>query len=430
MTADSPAQALQDEYSADRQGARWPVSGQVIRYRGYRARLYPTAEQAARLTRWSGTARFIWNLARDQRRWHPGVGKVRQSLDLTELRQEVEWIADLPRQVGQEVLADLDVAWQRCWAGLARDPALKRRGQPIGLRFPRNVEVRRLNRRWGAIRLSKIGELRFRWTRPLAGEVRNATVSCAAGGWYVALCLRVGVPPTERSGLSPVGVDRGVEVAFMTSDGEALHREMWTAAEKTRLLALERRKARQIKGSNRYARTCRSIASLHARAADRRRDFAHKTSTHLAKTHGLVAIEALVVPNMTRSARGTIDAPGRQVRQKAGLNRAILDKGWGLVIKQLRWKCADNGGPLVEVPARNTSLTCPVCGLVSPLNRPMRAVFVCVGCGHSDHADVNAAINIRERGIKLVSTGGQPGVGRRASKRLRTWRQPARDDAA
>jgi transposase len=187
---------------------------------------------------------------------------------------------------------------------------------------------------------------------------------------------------------------------------------MWKHTEKRRLLALERRKARQQKGSGRFRQTCLAIGRLHQRAANRRRDFAHKTSTALAKNHGLVAVEALVVPNMTHSARGTIDAPGRNVPQKAGLNRAILNKGWGLVIEQLQYKCTCYGGMLVDVPARNTSLECAACGHISPDNRPLRAVFACVRCGHADHADTNAAVNVRERGIeKLAQTVGSRGSG-------------------
>ncbi len=113
----------------------------------------------------------------------------------------------------------------------------------------------------------------------------------AGGQWHVALCLEMEDRPTGPNRLPPVGVDRSVEIPFATSDGEQLHREMWTPGEQRRLLALQRRKARQLKGSNRYRRTCRSIARLYAPAADRRRDFAHKISTHLAKSHGLAAVE-------------------------------------------------------------------------------------------------------------------------------------------
>ena len=216
----------------------------------------------------------------------------------------------------------------------------------------------------------------------------------------------------------------------MTSCGEVFDRKMWRPTERSRLLALERRKSKQTKGSNRQKKTRRAIDQMHRGAANRRRDFAHKTSTTLAKNHGLVAVEALVIANMTKSAAGSVDQPGRNVRQKSGLNRAILDKGWGLTVSHLRYKCPQSGSVLVEVPAWNTSLDCPDCHHISKDNRPSRAVFLCARCGHSDHADRNAAINIRERGIKLVLTGGQPGLGRKASKQLRTWRQPTRKAVA
>src|SRR5438309_4437744 len=396
-------------------------------HRGHRARLYPSPEQAAALRRWSGAARFLWNLARDQRRWFPGrsIGRVSQCLELTELRREVEWLADLPAQTGQQVLADLDLAWQRCWAGLGGAPALKRRRDPMGLRFPQGVEVRRLNRRCGVVKLPKLGEVRFRWTRELPGALRHATVSGSGERWEVSFCLEVEAAPVAPNEQPPVGVDRGVEVAFMTSDGEVWDRAMWSSKEGERLVRLERRRAVQQEGSHRYQRTCLQIASLHRRARDRRHDFAHKLSTQLAKNHGLVAIEALVVTNMTRSARSTLEKPGRGVAAKSGLNRAILDKGWGLVSGQLRYKCPWYGSVLVEVPAPDTSVTCPVCGIVDTASRPQRAVFLCACCGHQDHADRNAAINIRERGVRLAPAGGQPVAGRKASKRLRTWRQPA-----
>jgi IS605 OrfB family transposase len=342
------------------------------------------------------------------------------------LRAQYSWLAELPAQAAQGVFTELDLAYQRFWLGLAGHPQRKKRGRSAAvLRFPQDVVARRLNKRWGEVKLPKVGWLRFPWSRSLAGTLQHVTLTERCGVWHVAFCLEQPDRPSSPNELPATGVDRGVEIAFMTSAGETFDQTMWKPTEKQRLLALERRKARQQKGSHRFRQTCLAIGRLQQRAVNRRRDFAHKTSTTLAKNHGLVAIEALQVPNMTRSARGTVDAPGRNVRHKAGLNRAILDKGWGLVIDQLRYKCSQYGSMLIEVPARNTSLQCAVCGHVSPDNRPLRAVFVCVRCGHADHADTNAAINIRERGVeKLAQTGGQPGIGRKARKRLRTWRQP------
>jgi putative transposase len=385
------------------------------------------------LDRWAGCARLLWNIALDQRRWGRGhrIGKISQCRELTELRAEFDWLAELPAQVAQQVFTELDLAFQRCWSGLAGYPQRKKKGRSAAvLRFPQDIEVRRLNRHWGEVKLRKLEWVRFRWSRELPGTLKSATLTQRYGEWHVAFCLEQPDVPVEQNNLPAVGIDRGVEIAFMPSQGEPFDRAMWRAGERVRLIALQRRKARQIKGSKRFLRTCAHIDRLYRRASNRRRDFAHKTSTALAKNHGLVAVEALVVTNMTRSASGTVDAPGRNVRQKAGLNRAILDKGWGLVIEQLRYKCPQWGSLLIGVPARNTSLECAECGHVSPNNRPVRAVFVCEQCGHADHADRNAAINIRERGIGLAQTGGQPGFGRKASKHLRTWRQPAQESVA
>jgi putative transposase len=111
----------------------------------------------------------------------------------------------------------------------------------------------------------------------------------------------------------------------------------------------------------------------------------------------MVVVEALQVRNMSASAKGTADAPGSRVRQKAGLNRAILDQGWSMFRTMLAYKLADRGGTLVEVPAAYTSQTCSACALVDAASRQGQARFVCIGCGHAANADSNAASNILRR---------------------------------
>jgi putative transposase len=135
------------------------------------------------------------------------------------------------------------------------------------------------------------------------------------------------------------------------------------------------------------------------RVANARKDFLHKTSTTIAKNHGVVVLEALKVRNMSASAKGTAVEPGKMVRQKAGLNRAILDQGWGMFSRFLGYKLADRGGVLIEVPAAYTSQTCAECGVVDARNRLDQARFVCTSCGHEANADTNAAIIILKRGL-------------------------------
>ena len=136
-----------------------------------------------------------------------------------------------------------------------------------------------------------------------------------------------------------------------------------------------------------------------------RRDCAHKLTTHLAKNHGLVGVEALRVASMSRSAAGTAEAPGTNVRGKAGLNREILDQGWGEMRRQLAYKLGWSGGALVAVDPRNTSRRCSACGHTSRDNRTSQADFACVGCGHAMHADVNAAKNILAAAMAAMAAG-------------------------
>jgi len=135
------------------------------------------------------------------------------------------------------------------------------------------------------------------------------------------------------------------------------------------------------------------------RVANARKSFLHERTTAIANTHGTVIVEALKVRNMSASAKGTAAEPGKMVRRKAGLNRAILDQGWGGFRIMLAYKLADRGGRLIEVPAAYTSQTCAECGVVDAASRQSQSRFVCTGCGHEANADTNAAINILKRGL-------------------------------
>jgi putative transposase len=177
-----------------------------------------------------------------------------------------------------------------------------------------------------------------------------------------------------------------------------------TEGERQRLLGLERRKARQLacakkhnggRYSRRLHRTIAAIAALKSRQARRRLDFTHKLTTDLAKNHGWVGIEDLRVKNMTATARGTVETPGSNVRQKAGLNRAILHGMPYERRRQLKYKAPLLGSKLRLVPAPFTSQTCSACGVTDKASRPGHGrEFACTACGHAEHADKNAALVI------------------------------------
>ena len=177
--------------------------------------------------------------------------------------------------------------------------------------------------------------------------------------------------------------------------------------------------ARKKKFSSNWKKARARVRKIHTDIANARKNFLHKASATISKNHALVCIEDLQVLTMSKSATGTIKAPGKNVRAKAGLNKSILDQGWSEFRRQLDYKTAWSGGMLLAVPAHNTSRTCPCCGHVAKENRKTQARFACLSCGYENHADVVGAINILERGQRsLACAESSPEV--RAS-----WQEPA-----
>lgn len=171
----------------------------------------------------------------------------------------------------------------------------------------------------------------------------------------------------------------------------------------------QRRLSRTRKGSCRFRERARILANAHSRARVSRRNAAHRITTDIVRRYGLLGVEKLQIANMTRSAKGTAEAPGRNVAAKSGLNREILAQGWGLLRQQLAYKAAWAGRQFVEVDPKYTSQTCNVCGSVNAESRQGKE-FRCVVCGHQADADVNAARNILSKAVKLAR-GNEPAPG-------------------
>ena len=174
--------------------------------------------------------------------------------------------------------------------------------------------------------------------------------------------------------------------------------------ERQRLAGLQKSVARRTKGSRNRAKAVRAVARFQAKLARRRKDAAHKATTIIAKNHSVIVIEDLRVKNMTASATGTVEQPGRNVRQKSGLNRSLLDVALGQIRAMLDYKAAWYGSTAVAAPAAYTSQTCHVCGKVDAASRISQSRFCCTSCGHVDNADLNAAKTILAKAL----TGGLP----------------------
>ena len=365
---------------------------------GRRYRLALTPEQAQMCEEFGNICRSVWNTALEQRREYRRRGEwmnyVPQAAELAEAKREFEWLRAAPSHVLQQTLRDLDRAcrdhgtFKVCWRSKARwSPSF---------RFPAGnlITVERLNRKWGRVKLPKLGWVTFRWTRPIGGEIRSATVSRKGGRWYVSFLVEDGLlTPGSHPG-TPVGIDRGVKVAATTSAGKFHDRPFVTEGEKTRYRRLQQRLSRTRKGSANRRKTIAAMGRLMGRVTDRRADFCNWTARRITDRHSTVVLEDLRTKNMTASAKGTVDQPGKRVKQKSGLNRAILDKGWHRLELALRNAARSTGTAVVLVNPAYTSQTCNRCKEVDAKSRESQAVFVCTACGHRDHADVNAAKNI------------------------------------
>ncbi|MHB8284372.1 MAG: RNA-guided endonuclease InsQ/TnpB family protein [Caulobacteraceae bacterium] len=391
-------------------------------------RLYPTAFQAEQMTRFAGACRFIYNLCLEQRRdwWRPGrsINFASQCREVTQLRAEVDWLSAVPADTLHQAVQNLDRAYRNWWAGLAKAPKPHKKGDRDGFRIShgRDVLLRRTGQFTGQVRLPKLGWISLRGWRLLGGAIRSATVSLRAGQWHVAIEWQREAGEPAAPTLPPVGIDQGVTIFAALSDGTKIAP---TNAGKKAMRALakaQRSLARKRRGSNNRRRAARRVAKIHVRVSNARKDFLHKVSTTIAKNHGLVFVEALKVRNMTASAKGTVAEPGKSVRQKAGLNRAILDQGWGMFRTMLAYKLEERGGNLIEVSAAYTSQTCHACGTADPESRKSQSRFICTSCGHEDNADTNAAKNILKRGLdkSLKRVDGSPVKGPVEARSIRS----------
>jgi transposase len=373
-----------------------------------RFRLVVSPAQEEVLRRHCAHARFVWNLAAEQQSWwRPGrqsaPGYLEQCRQLTQARRGNPWLAAGSQMVQQQALRDFDQAMANFFAGTHGRPTWRKAGRTEGFRIvgAQAQRVRRLSRRVGEVWIPKVGWMRFRWSRAVPAAKSYRVTLDRAGRWHIAFTA---IPePLRGPGTGEiVGIDRGVAVSAALSTGELLHCPGLRQAERARLRRLQRRLVRARRGSNRRQRVKAAIARLRTREGDRRKDWAEKTSTGLARRFDVIRVENLHIANMTRSAQGTMDDPGRNVRAKAGLNREILASGWGLLVRRLEDKAP---GRVEKVSPAFTSQRCSECGTVEAKARESQAVFACRSCGHAENADVNAARNIAA-GHAVTARGG------------------------
>lgn len=432
-------------------------------YRAYKYRLWPTPQQADSLDRCFAAVRQVYNAALEQRRTYgrrkgsDAFGRdsrfnaPRQAKEINYRSQtgrpgliddpDLRWISETPRDCLDSALRDLDKAYDAFFAGRAGFPSFRNADRNNSLTF----------RAWArkivagqpvssplvvfgqdCVTLPKFGRIRYRRHRKFYGDPKTVEVIREGAEFYVVLvCAQPDRQIDHPGGI--IGVDLGVAMPVALSTGEHVSRDPGLAALDLRARHEARKLSRQKKGSRRRERQKRHLAAIRRKQAHRRAGRAHRITTELTRRFAFIAIEDLRVRNMTASASGTAEEPGRNVRAKGGLNREILNVSPHLIRQQLTYKAMRTGSQVVAVDPKNTSRTCPACGHIAAENRQSQSAFLCIACGHADHADINAAPTILARALASAGatarrkTPSESGCGSATSKASVSCFQPASD---
>ncbi len=388
------------------------------RLQAFKYELMPTGEQQRDMRRFAGSCRFVFNkaLALQKENYEAGgkfIGYVAMAKRLTEWRNgtETPWLKDSPVHPLQHALKALERAYKNFFGKRAAYPCFKKKGQRDSFRYPDSKQIK-LDQTNGRIFLPKLGWLRYRNCRDVLGKVKNATVCRSGGKWFVSVQTEREVEQPVPQATSAIGIDMGITRFATLSNGTYLAPLNSFKKHEARLRRYQRAMRRKTKFSSNWKKAKARVQRIHTRISNARRDYLHKATTTISQNHAMVCIEDLQVGNMSRSAAGSTAAPGKNVRAKSGLNKAILDQGWFEFRRQLEYKLAWNGGWLIAVPPQHTSQTCPRCSHVSAESRQTQARFACVACGFEEHADLVGAITVLARGHRVAACGEPAQSGR------------------
>jgi putative transposase len=382
------------------------------RLQGYRFKLEPKHKHLDHLNQALGANRFVWNklLAMNLFRLEnkqPILWYNEMAFFITLWKQSDEYgfLNAAPSQSLQQTAKALDRAFKDAFDKNQPNkciPNSKRLGRnEAGIKYPQGTLLDEGN---SVIKLPKLGWVKYCNSRSVLGKIKNVTISRKSGKFTLSIQTEREVKQPYHPADTAVGIDMGVVQFATLSDGTVIAPKNSFKQLSQKLAVAQRRLKHKVKFSANWNTQKQKITKLHSRIAQTRNDFLHQTSTPISKNHAMIVMEDLKVGNMSRSARGTLDTQGKQVAQKSGLNRSILDQGWGEFRRQLEYKQEWLGGWLITVPSHHTSQTCSVCGHVAKENRKSQAEFHCVACGHENNADVNAATNILKRGFEYFAS--------------------------
>lgn len=358
-----------------------------------KVRIYPTEAQKEDLAKAFGCARWFWNnsLAETNRLYQEtGKGLSRQGMNdrLPGLKKEYEWLAEPYSQVLQSVSLNLSRAFINFFEGRAKFPNFKSKHDKQSIQYPQNVVITD-----DGLKLPKLGVIPAKIHRVFDGKLKTVTVSMTPSGKYFAsLLFDDGKPELDKSSDGKaVGIDLGLTHFAITSDGSKFDNPRVLKKRSKNLKRKQQKLSRKVKGSNRRRKAKRIVARVHEKIANTRKDFLHKLSRKMVNENQVICVENLAVKNMVKNHN---------------LAKAISDVSWSEFTRMLEYKARDAGKHYVEVDRFfPSSKTCSVClNRVGSLPLDVRS-WQCKSCGTKHDRDINAAINIRNEGLRILSLG-------------------------
>jgi len=369
-----------------------------------KVRLYLNSEQKQIISSQIGGARYVYNRTLALRKFAYQkfgikVGKFALIKHITKLkkRENTAWLKEIDSQAIQQSIANMDKAYQHFFKGGGFPKFKSKHHSRQSYQYPQRVKID-----GNMVFLPKVGWVKMKgWRKEFVGKIKTVTVSHEACQYHASILVDI----EESEVLKPcnnidkaVGLDVGVALIVADSDGNR-HKPLDLSRELTKLRLKAQQLSRKKKGSNNRAKAKAKLAKINLKIANKRKDFLHKLSLQYAENQGIVVVEDLKIRNMTKSAKGTKEKPGKSVKAKAGLNRVITQQSWGMFFEFLEYKLKERGGQLIKVDPKFTSQTCLKCGHISKNNRKSQSKFVCESCSFSENADVVGAKNILVRGI-------------------------------
>lgn len=386
----------------------------MILRKAYKFKMQPTRDQRVLLAQFAGCVRLVWNKALalekeslTEEKKVISYNEMAGNLTAWKKQEETNFLKLVHSQPLQQILKDLDRALKDSFKKEKGFPRFKKKDRHDSFRYPQGFKIEGRQ-----VYLPKIGWVKFRKSQEIDGLIKNVTVSKYCGEWYVSFQIEKKIEDAIHIGPA-IGIDVGIAKFAAVSDGEFHDSVNAYRTYENKLKKEQRKLSRKEKGSNNRKKQIYRVKKIHKKIADTRRDFLHKISTWITKNHGVIYIEDLKVSNMSKSAKGTVDDPGRNVKAKSGLNKSILDQGWYEFRRQLTYKSEWLGGQVIAVNPRNTSRTCPECQHISKDNRKSQAEFKCVSCGYSENADYVGSLNIRRSGEIVAACGSNHISGRK-----------------